>query len=152
MGGTFIGYLVDPPVDWCPHCELTLVFPTTWPAPGGWESHLIHLHIPFHHPHAAPAGALSEYITACTATTAPGNTVARGPLPGCAFRFSLTCRAPLIPKKIGSLHSPVCPLVTSGRSYHLPLETGPDRWAVWILLQNGACSRAKQGRLRCAGQ
>lgn len=107
---------------------------------------------PLHHPRTAPAGALSKHIPARAATTVPGNTVARGLLPGHAFPFSLTCRTALIPKKIGSFHSPVCPLVTSGRSYHFPVETGPELWAVCILLRSGACSHAKQGGLLCACQ
>lgn len=107
-GGTSIGHLVDQPPDRCPHCELMAICPTlasSWR--GGITSHLC---IPFHHPLTAPAGALGKYITAHAAAPAPGNTSARGPEPGRACPFWLTRRTPLIPKKIGSLHSPPCPL------------------------------------------
>lgn len=51
-----------------------------------------------------------------------------------------------------SLHNLVCPLVTSGKNYHFPMETGLHHWAVCTLLQRGPRPAAKLGRLRCACQ
>lgn len=83
-------------------------------------------------------------------TTFPGSLTARGLVLGCTFpsRAGL----PLIPKKIGTFHRPRWPLVPSGRSYHFPMETGPDHWAPCVLLHNGACSTAKHEGLLSARQ
>lgn len=134
--------------DWCPHlnsCWLSL------PSGGYLEDGIpsdSSLHSPVPHSQLARLG-LSVNSTVPT-TTLPGSLTARGLVLGCAF--SSRAGLPLIPKKIGRFHRPLWPLVPSGRSYHFPMETGPDHWAPCVLLHNGACSDAKHGALLSACQ
>lgn len=125
-----------PPV-WCPHSHPRRLSPPPCRYLEDGSPSDSSLYCPLHHSHSAPAGALSQDVTAHPAATVPGSTPLRGLALGCLFPSR--AERVSIPKKIGRFHRPLRTLARSGRIYRFPVETGPGCWA--------PCPAPKQGLL-----
>lgn len=112
------------------------------------ESHLIYLYFlpsstPFQH-----LLGLSVNPSPHPSRTLPGSPPHVAGL-GCAFPSH--AGLPLIPQKTGRFHGSLWPLVPRGRSYHFPVETGPEHWALRVLLRSRACPDTKHGGMLVSG-